>query len=57
MECNTGRHCISKENVAKIQSEDFPRIEAWARRTGSCFAAEKTELIHFTRRKREQLQG
>ncbi|KAJ5837634.1 uncharacterized protein N7525_002822 [Penicillium rubens] len=47
----------AKENLAKIQSEDIPRIEAWARRTGSCFAAEKTELIHITRRRREQLQG
>jgi ribonuclease HI len=47
----------AEENVAKIQSEDIPRIEAWAQRTGSCFAAEKTELIHFTRKKREQLQG
>jgi hypothetical protein len=47
----------AEENLAKIQSEDIPRIEAWARRTGSCFAAEKTELIHFTRRKSEQMQG
>jgi hypothetical protein len=45
------------ENLAKIQSEDIPRIEAWARRTGSCFAAEKTELIHLTRKRDEQLQG
>jgi ribonuclease HI len=45
------------ENLAKIQSEDIPRIEAWARRTGSSFAAEKTELIHLTRRRSEQLQG
>jgi ribonuclease HI len=43
--------------LAKIHSEDIPRIEAWARRTGSCFAAEKTELIHLTRKRREQLQG
>jgi ribonuclease HI len=47
----------AEENLAKIQSEDVPRIEAWARRTGSCFAAEKTELIHLTRRRSEQLQG
>ncbi|CEJ62645.1 Putative Reverse transcriptase [Penicillium brasilianum] len=45
------------ENLAKIQSEDIPRLEAWARRTGSSFAAEKTELIHLTRRRSEQLQG
>lgn len=37
--------------------EDISRIEAWARRTGSCFAAEKTELIHLTRKRSEQLQG
>jgi ribonuclease HI len=47
----------AEENIAKIQSEDIPRIEAWARRTGSCFAAEKTELIHLTRKRGEQLQG
>ncbi|OGE46524.1 hypothetical protein PENARI_c208G11671 [Penicillium arizonense] len=47
----------AEENLTKIQSEDIPRIEAWARRTGSCFAAEKTELIHITRKRREQLQG
>lgn len=47
----------AEENLARIQSEDIPRIEAWARRTGSCFAAEKTELIHLTRKKSEQLQG
>jgi ribonuclease HI len=47
----------AEENLAKIQSEDIPRIESWARRTGSCFAAEKTELIHLTRRRSEQLQG
>lgn len=49
--------CSAEENLAKIQLEDIPRIEAWARRTGSCFPAEKTELIHLTRRKGEQLQG
>ncbi|KAI3093180.1 hypothetical protein CBS147333_10127 [Penicillium roqueforti] len=47
----------AEENLAKIQSEDIPRIEAWARRTGSCFAAEKTELIHITRKRKEQSQG
>lgn len=47
----------AEENLAKIQSEDIPRIEAWARRTGSCFAAEKTELIHITRKRKEQRQG
>jgi ribonuclease HI len=47
----------AEENLAKIQVKDIPRIEAWARRTGSCFAAEKTELIHLTRKRSEQLQG
>ena len=47
----------AKENLAKIQSEDIPRIEAWARRTGSCFAAEKTELIYITRKRKEQCRG
>ncbi|XHF99701.1 hypothetical protein AWENTII_013004 [Aspergillus wentii] len=47
----------AEANLAKIQSEDIPRIEEWARRTGSSFAAEKTELIHLTRKKGEQLEG
>lgn len=47
----------AEENLAKIQSEDIPRIEEWARRTGSCFAAENTELIHLARKKKEQCQG
>ncbi|GAA3296697.1 hypothetical protein GCM10020218_080510 [Dactylosporangium vinaceum] len=47
----------TEENLAKIQSEDVPRIEEWARRTGSCFAAEKTELIHLTRKKGAHLGG
>jgi hypothetical protein len=47
----------AEENLVKIQSEDIPRIEAWARRTGSCFAAEKTELIHLTRKKGDHIQG
>ncbi|KAI2756346.1 hypothetical protein DTO006G1_7986 [Penicillium roqueforti] len=47
----------AEDNIAKIQSEDIPRIEAWARQTGSLFAAEKTELIHLTRKKSQQLQG
>jgi ribonuclease HI len=47
----------AEENLARIQLEDIPRIEAWARRTGSCFAAEKTELIHITRKRKEQCQG
>ncbi|KXG45142.1 reverse transcriptase [Penicillium griseofulvum] len=47
----------AEENLAKIQSGDIPRIEEWARRTGSCFAAEKTELIHLTRKRGEHLGG
>ena len=47
----------AEENLAKIQAEDVPRIEEWARRTGSCFAAEKTELIHLTRKRGEHLEG
>jgi hypothetical protein len=47
----------AEENLAKIQSEDIPRIEAWAHRTGSCFAAEKTELIHITRKRRGTASG
>jgi hypothetical protein len=42
--------------LSKIQSEDIPRIEACARKTGSYFAAKNAELIHFTRKKVEQLQ-
>jgi hypothetical protein len=47
----------AEANIKKIQEEDIPRIEAWARRTGSCFAAEKTELIHLTRKKKELGKG
>lgn len=45
------------ENLRKIQDEDIPRIKGWARENGSEFAAKKTELIHFTRREREQRIG
>ena len=47
----------AEENLAIIQSEDIPRIEKWAQRTGSNFAAEKTELIHLTRKRGEHLEG
>jgi ribonuclease HI len=47
----------AEENLKTIQEEDIPRIEAWARRTGSSFAAEKTELIHLTRSRKEQATG
>jgi ribonuclease HI len=46
-----------EENLVKIQSEDVPRIEEWARQTGSCFAAEKTELIHLTRKRDQHTEG
>ncbi|KAF7184036.1 hypothetical protein CNMCM7691_004595 [Aspergillus felis] len=47
----------AEDNLAKIQSKDIPRIEAWARQTGSYFAAEKTELIYLTRKWSQHLQG
>jgi hypothetical protein len=47
----------AEENLAKIHPENIPRIETWARRTGSCFAAEKTELIDITRKRKGQSQG
>lgn len=47
----------AKDNLAKIQSKDIPRIKAWARWMGSHFAAEKTELIHLIRKWSQHLQG
>lgn len=47
----------AEENIRKIQEEDIPRIATWARRTGSSFTTEKTELIHLTRRKKELGKG
>jgi hypothetical protein len=47
----------AEENLQKLQQQDIPRITEWARRTGSSFAAEKTELIHLTRRKKELGKG
>ena len=47
----------AEENLKKLQEEDIPRIEAWAKRTESSFAAEKTELIHLTRRKKDLGKG
>jgi hypothetical protein len=46
-----------EENLRKLQMKDIPRIDEWARRTGSSFTAEKTELIHLTRRKKELSRG
>ncbi|KAG2001218.1 hypothetical protein GB937_010390 [Aspergillus fischeri] len=47
----------AEENLKKLQEEDISRIEQWAKQSGSHFAAEKTELIHFTRKKSEQSKG
>lgn len=47
----------SEVNLATIRSVDMPRIEEWARRTGSNFAAEKTELMNLNRKKKEHLVG
>lgn len=47
----------AEENLKKLQDVDIPRIEQGAQQTGSCFAAEKTELIHFTGKKDEQTRG
>ncbi|EED12026.1 endonuclease/reverse transcriptase, putative [Talaromyces stipitatus ATCC 10500] len=47
----------AEENLRKLQEDDIPRIEQWANQTGSCFAAEKTELIHLTQRKSELSKG
>jgi hypothetical protein len=43
----------AEDNIRKLQEEDIPRIEGWARKTGSLFAAEKTELIHLTWSKKQ----
>lgn len=47
----------AKGNIEKLQEDDIPRIEEWARRNGAVFDAKKTKLIHFTRKKSEQLLG
>jgi hypothetical protein len=47
----------AEDNLKKIQEEGIPRVTEWAKCTGSCFAAEKTELIHLTRRKRDLSKG
>jgi hypothetical protein len=44
----------AEENLKKLEEEDIARIEQSAKRKGSCFAAEKTELIHLLRKKSEQ---
>lgn len=47
----------AEDNIKKIQQRDIPRAEALARRTGSSFNANKTELIHLTRSKRQHGVG
>lgn len=42
-----------KENLAKIQSEDTPRIKVWAQRSERCLS-EKTDLIHSTSKRKEE---
>ncbi|EED11822.1 conserved hypothetical protein [Talaromyces stipitatus ATCC 10500] len=45
------------ENLRRLQEDNIPRIEQWAKQTGSYFAAEKTELIHLTRKKNKLSKG
>src|SRR5438552_3484386 len=47
----------ASDNLKKLQEEDISRIEKWAKQNGAEFAVEKTELIHFTRKKKEQMVG
>ncbi|KAJ5222194.1 reverse transcriptase [Penicillium citrinum] len=54
---NKGLSSQIKLRVGHWERKLPPRIEEWARRTGSCFAAEKTELIHITRKRGVHLQG
>ena len=42
------------ENLKGLQEFDIPRIQHWAKATGSTFEASKTELIHFTRKRNQQ---
>ena len=42
------------ENLKALQEIDTPRIQQWAKAIGSTFEANKTELIHFTRKSNEQ---
>jgi ribonuclease HI len=41
----------AQRNLSKLQREDIPRIERWAKQTGACFEPSKTDLIHFSRDK------
>ena len=46
----------AEESLANIQSEVVPRIDSWAGGM-PCFVAEKSELIHITRERKEQSPG
>ncbi|KAJ9480904.1 hypothetical protein VN97_g12615 [Penicillium thymicola] len=47
----------AEENLAKIQSEGIPRIEIWARRTVSRFAAEKNRAYTHHQGKKRTAPG
>ena len=47
----------AEDNIKKIQEEDIPYIEEWASKTGFYFIAEKIELIHLTRSKKQYRVG
>lgn len=40
----------AEENLTEIQSDEIPRIEAWARRTGSCSRENRAECVLDLRR-------
>lgn len=39
----------AQQNTAKLQQEDAPRIQQWARKSRTCFETKKMELIHLKR--------
>jgi hypothetical protein len=39
-----------RQNTKAIQDTIIPHVEWWARRSGATFEADKTSLIHFTRK-------
>ena len=40
-------------NVKRLQEEILPQIERWSHQSGATFEPDKTELVHFTRNKRQ----
>jgi hypothetical protein len=40
----------AEQNTKAIQDTIIPHAEQWSRRSGATFEADKTSLIHFTRR-------